>query len=402
MKKKFTLLFALLISVTGAFAQNTADGAIDITNVINVVPGYSLGGQFDVVLTDLNTDDNTAFQFDIKLPAGLTYTGYVAGELLDGHTVNDGSVGDNTNRFTAANTSGTTNFKKKQGVLITVKFSVAADATLGDCVINVTGAKLTRSGASYTVADFNKNISINRTITLSEEETSDPIAIDNVDVHVKRTLKGGKWNTIVLPFPVSEANVASAFGSDAEIGFYKGHEATKTGNKVTGVKLNFESKTSMDAHTPYIIKVANDIEEFTVQGVSVTTYSNDLTVTYGTGSGRNYHSSDMIGTYTSPKTLDEYMMFISGNTFMFSKGNSKLKAFRAYFDIYDTGDIYDNQNGSGSRSISISFADDSTTSVNHVESSVENAPVYYNLSGQRVATPTKGLYIANGKKGIIK
>ena len=28
--------------------------------------------------------------------------------------------------------------------------------------------------------------------------------------------------------------------------------------------------------------------------------------------------------------------------------------------------------------------------------------IYYNLAGQRVAQPTKGLYIVNGKKVVIK
>ena len=47
--------------------------------------------------------------------------------------------------------------------------------------------------------------------------------------------------------------------------------------------------------------------------------------------------------------------------------------------------------------------DDETTAVNNVSTeSANDAREYYNLNGQRVMNPTKGLYIVNGKKVIIK
>lgn len=48
--------------------------------------------------------------------------------------------------------------------------------------------------------------------------------------------------------------------------------------------------------------------------------------------------------------------------------------------------------------------DDETTGIESIDVSTENTNVareYYNLNGQRVTTPTKGLYIVNGKKVII-
>lgn len=56
----------------------------------------------------------------------------------------------------------------------------------------------------------------------------------------------------------------------------------------------------------------------------------------------------------------------------------------------------------GSR-VFIGFNDDETTGINaveNVEPATENA-VIYNLNGQRVMNPTKGLYIVNGKKVMI-
>ncbi len=43
-----------------------------------------------------------------------------------------------------------------------------------------------------------------------------------------------------------------------------------------------------------------------------------------------------------------------------------------------------------------------TTGINQVETAKKNVEGCYNLNGQRVAQPTKGLYIVNGKKVIIK
>ena len=51
----------------------------------------------------------------------------------------------------------------------------------------------------------------------------------------------------------------------------------------------------------------------------------------------------------------------------------------------------------------IGFADEDVTGVNEVKGQKkEGRSEYFNLAGQRVAQPTKGLYIVNGKKVILK
>ena len=49
----------------------------------------------------------------------------------------------------------------------------------------------------------------------------------------------------------------------------------------------------------------------------------------------------------------------------------------------------------------IGFGDDDTTVISNVKSVVEDN-VYYDLLGRRVDQPSKGLYIHNGKKVVIK
>ena len=51
----------------------------------------------------------------------------------------------------------------------------------------------------------------------------------------------------------------------------------------------------------------------------------------------------------------------------------------------------------------MSFDFGETTGINAVNGSeLKVNGEYYNLNGQRVANPTKGLYIVNGKKVVIK
>ena len=50
----------------------------------------------------------------------------------------------------------------------------------------------------------------------------------------------------------------------------------------------------------------------------------------------------------------------------------------------------------------LSFDFEETTGINNVESSKLNIEGFYNLAGQRVAQPTKGLYIVNGRKVVIR
>ena len=58
-------------------------------------------------------------------------------------------------------------------------------------------------------------------------------------------------------------------------------------------------------------------------------------------------------------------------------------------------------NGAGARGLAIDFNDD-VTAIEAVKAQNVVKGEYFNLAGQRVAQPTKGLYIVNGKKVVIK
>ena len=56
----------------------------------------------------------------------------------------------------------------------------------------------------------------------------------------------------------------------------------------------------------------------------------------------------------------------------------------------------------GAKALTLNFGDDETTGINTVNGESVTVSGFYNLSGQRISQPAKGLYIVNGKKVIIK
>lgn len=78
--------------------------------------------------------------------------------------------------------------------------------------------------------------------------------------------------------------------------------------------------------------------------------------------------------------------------------NHTLAANKAYLSVPE--DIA--PTGGETHAITLTFDEEDTTGIDRVQSPAAGSNVYYNLSGVRVVQPTKGLYIVNGKKVVIK
>ena len=98
--------------------------------------------------------------------------------------------------------------------------------------------------------------------------------------------------------------------------------------------------------------------------------------------------------YDADAANDYYILALNNdNEAQFSKMTSgTLAAGKAYLELP--------KSSAGSRALRIAFAG-VTTGINAVETAVNDNTVY-NLNGQRVALPAKGLFIVNGKKVIRK
>ncbi len=115
-------------------------------------------------------------------------------------------------------------------------------------------------------------------------------------------------------------------------------------------------------------------------------------------SGTPYNDNLLVGVMydTEIKSFDQYVLVqkVDGVKFADTGYNAA---------VVPAGKAYLQAPSSGSRILSITFEDDETTGITILSSMAEvQSSSYYNLGGQRVANPTKGLYIVNGKKIVFK
>lgn len=171
-------------------------------------------------------------------------------------------------------------------------------------------------------------------------------------------------------------SLAVAYGLDfSGVDGLTAYVATKT----TTEKVKLTSVDEMPANSGIILK-----------GTPSTTYSIPVKAD-AAFAGTNYLSAAVTAT-----DIDAYEAYIlqSGELHLVTAA-SIIPAGKAY--------LLASSVPAGARSLAFSFEDDETTSISERVNSDKfaTAPVF-NLNGQRVAQPAKGLYIKNGKKVVVK
>ena len=168
---------------------------------------------------------------------------------------------------------------------------------------------------------------------------------------------------------------------------YAFSENSEDANDIT-INFNKVVAGTISANVPVLVKATAASNEQVFKGVQVVAPTADVNV-----AGKNI---DFVGTYAPIAAIAKGDYFIGNGAIYKSAGNTSMKAFRAYFEF---ADVLASVEGS-SAPVFISF-DGGTTGINNVKQTVGDNK-YYNLSGQQVENPGKGLYIQNGKKVIIK
>ena len=101
---------------------------------------------------------------------------------------------------------------------------------------------------------------------------------------------------------------------------------------------------------------------------------------------------DFVGTFDASTTIEEGSYFMNENKLYKSAGATTIAGTRAYLKAKDAN----------ARVASLVFDGDTTTAIEGIEKGEKSAATLYNLNGQRVIAPNKGLYIVNGKKMVVK
>lgn len=227
-------------------------------------------------------------------------------------------------------------------------------------------------------------------VTLEDTKTYNeaPALVANVTLNRKL---GEKWNTIVLPFALNEAQVTEMFGEGAKVAAYKG--STVNGDHVT---LNFEEQTSMEAQTPYMIKPGTNASK-KVNGVVLEPASGLKKV-----EDANHNGIDFVGNYTTGQTLQQNSFFISNNTFYRASGQETMNAYRATFQV---------STSTPAKIMNTVFVGEggSVTAIDDVHVSPQGSFDVYHINGMLVKKNAidlngldKGIYIINGKKYVVK
>lgn len=233
-------------------------------------------------------------------------------------------------------------------------------------------------------------------------DTSDDVPVNEtgVNVTVMRTIQGGKWNTICLPFAMTNSQLKTAFGDDVLLGDFVGYDYTEDENKdVVSIKVKFDAADAIEANHPYIIKVREDMTEFSVDNVDINVSDAPMVATC---EHKNRQWSEFIGTYVQNTIVPEECLFLTNGKFYYSVGKTKMKAYRAYFSFYDVLADYEN---ASEAPVYIYYPDDDSAGIVSIydDRSVRTA-TWYTLDGRKLSVKptTKGLYVFNGKIIAIK
>lgn len=240
-------------------------------------------------------------------------------------------------------------------------------------------------------------------VVIDEDATTAPEDASGVDIRVKRSIRAGTWNTICLPFAMTEAQVQEAFGSDVELADFEGITSdTDADDNITDITVNFSAATSIEPNHPYLIKVSTAVTEFTVDGVDIVVEEEPSIdkdgYTVGKGKTAVTFYNRMVGTYTTSGMVPNLCLFLSNGQFWYSTGITPMKGLRAYFDFYDVLTDVENTYSIKMR------VDDTTTRINlPATTQIKEEGAMYDLSGRRLSIEhRKGIIIINGKKVLEK
>lgn len=230
-------------------------------------------------------------------------------------------------------------------------------------------------------------------VELDENSESNTIEAKNgVNVTLKRSMVANEWNTICLPFAVTEDKAKAAFGNDVKI------VELDTKAAVDANVLSFKASTGIVAATPYLIKPSAVADEYTFENVDITNKAAGYSVTNNSDIAFKgiYNTVDITSDVVAAKFgASYYAAFLGAGNKIYKAGTGKTKGFRAYFAI---------PNDAATSALRV-VIDGTATSIKNIDSEVveSNAPVY-NLQGQRVDgnNLTPGIYVKAGKKFVVK
>lgn len=209
---------------------------------------------------------------------------------------------------------------------------------------------------------------------------------------------GGKWLTAVFPVDMSETEIINYFGHGTKVAYLESANFDSGKNEY---QLHFEYTESIEANSPYLIKVGNEDVDFVSEvsgNPSVSTLTRMVPI-----SNKSGFQAQTVGVF-SHYTLSEnefYLRNLDGSLYFYfasDDGCSYVNANKCYFKILDDKGIV-----TGAKVGSV-FDLGEVTAAGAIEAQKRRGEGVYSIYGQYIGDSTanlpNGIYIVNGKKVV--
>ena len=353
----------------------------------------------------------SGFQMVLELPDGVRTLKdedgaplFIKGDCYDDSYTFSSNYLNGTDRFAALSLQSKP-MTGTEGQLLSIPVVCDAELEVGTVLqATLRGISFGKTDGQTTIdmPDVTFSITVgNPWITLDENSETLPSATGEVvDILVKRTIPANRWNTICLPFAMSEEQVKEVFGENVELAEFIEYEVTEENGEITKINVIFDpvllGEDGFMANYPYIIKTRKDISEFMVSSTIEPDEENAYAeYNNGRGGSKKQVYGTFYGTLRAGQGLLDNHLFLNQGNFWYSTGNNTIKAFRGYFDFVDI--LSSKESASNVRMI----IGGSETAIESLAGVDENNTLYV-LQGRKVKTPNGGIYINKGKKIIVK
>lgn len=222
-------------------------------------------------------------------------------------------------------------------------------------------------------------------------------------------LADSKWNALYVPFEIPMAEIADKYDV-AYINDVRLYDSDNDGDideNGMEVEVVYVKSGTLNANTPYLIRVKKSLAaDATARNLALNLTDATLfpAVENTFDCSSVYKTFKFSGIYNrrmSKEIPGAYAIAGDGNWHTISDG-SWLNPFRIFLTI-------ENRDGTPYQSISsaairnrVAGEEDETTGINDTQLAQDKQQSVYDLQGRPVENPTKGVYIVNGKKTLIK
>jgi len=348
--------------VTGWTTTGTSSGDQSVFREILSAAKFTSGHGFYVWPSTFKYGETSGYTMPLKANSIYKFTYSYAGQSNTVGGTPKISILNSSNEGVALTETGTGAPKYTEGVKTYTIYFVTG-STDGDYIFTYEAP----SGTNTVFGD----LSLMRVESLDFADGSMPNYVPGTypTVTITRTLTADHWATAVYPFAVSGVDNIAVLGSyDASTG-----------------ALGFTTAEASTANVPFLMKSATDKTEITMSNVAVAAAAaTDATA----------GKASLKGTYTETDiTNSEKNYVLSGNKiYPVGTAGATIPAYRAYIQIDQAADA---------RALTF-FVDGEATAIEGIEAESLLSGKVYNLNGQQVEKPRKGLYIQNGKKVVVK